>query len=90
MPQTPQSVRIVVGYADATYDFSWRPAEPGVHVRVAFDAADGPAGEAALVATRETDVARVLDALRRLIVALPGPRPESAVAPASACESTGG
>jgi hypothetical protein len=78
----PESVQIVVGYADATYDFFWRPAEPGIHVRVAFDAANGDAGEAALVASRPPDVARLLDALRRLIVALPGPSLDPTLPPA--------
>lgn len=80
-PRAPDSVHIAIGYADATYDFSWRPLEPGIHVRVAFDAANGPAGEAALTAARPADVARILDVLRRLIVALPGPLTEPAATP---------
>lgn len=73
MARAPESIRIAVGYVDATYEFSWRPLEPGILVRVACDAASGDAGEATLLASRPADVARLLDVLRRLVVALPGP-----------------
>jgi hypothetical protein len=77
LTRPPESVRIVVGDADATYDFSWRPAEPDIHVRVAFDAANGDAGEFAVEVRRPEDAEAIIGVLRRTLALTPGPLPST-------------
>jgi hypothetical protein len=68
------SVRVVLGYADATYAFAWRPAEPGLQIVIARDAADGDAGEFAVEVRRPADAAAIIGILRRTLALTPVPR----------------